>query len=1160
MACEDGSKAVPQRRPAASGWLVTVADDNGVATPSDEMQCRCASADRLVHLANGMVPTWAPLERPFPSLGSCAVPQHVVGVNTTVCMVTTLQKAFFEEPSNRGVLLRGVPGSGKSTFSRAYVASHEGSYPGGAIWLTGNTVAAITNRIGHQMRRFSHPASAEEVVPWFRDWLGRQPGRWLVVVDDVDNGSGIHGVGDTAADSLLEWLGDLWPGRSLGGGHELVTTRGARLSGWAESLTVVFTPPLTRDQAVLVLWRYIRRRAQVAPRDSDKGYLSLPHADGITAELTSDPLRHDRVPAGVLDPDMLVEWDRIPELVAELWAWDCGEQRRDEEISTFIQRLAPGLPDLASMAQSQRITLLQWYTRLLMVRPGVKVDQHVQQLQDLQRSPKQRSLGRKLYAWACLEASDAAGNPIHAWASARIELFKAVQQTVRRLCGVSYDDTLHVRGSRQHASQQRRNSGDPCADTPLEELLPLFRHDPVEYVALCTLPGKVLTSPGSGGRPAVLPVAADAVVASGSCIASFLPSYERDQHLVASGPGVGTGVGASVGAGASAGGEIPERVAALWQHGHDGNRQQEIAQDLVPGSSSDPVATQESHNFTLLQWFTLLLLLRPKVSADQHRQRVKAVARCIASQLHRGSRAWLPAPEATGTPPTPWMALYHRLRRVIGATVRLLSRSHSFLSKGKPTQLSVLRQRGPYEYGAVCDMVGRFVSPAGTTHDSFTPGVLGTAANAVMRAVANVAAFLPAAGERGAGLHAGHLASDGTVPDGHTGHGDGAAEREENVAAGRAQVAAQGSDQGGEPTTNTDTDGEEEDGVDNNVDGDDNSIDDSNRFVGDAASDGGGDGAESSHVTGRSDHDNTRGRNGCQSQGDYYNIAYARVGDAGGCAAAVSDDGSADHSEALLITGPTWPPRGMRIVALHGQRVDGMATLAAEFAAAAAPQYVGGVFVLDGQSTTAMWKGIRGVVLAKALCSGNEGAALDDMAVCNLFLRWLADVRPLCLFVVTNACVVEDAGIDSSDDSAASRCGALLWLLSRLRNTSNLHVLFTTTATRATTASVAPVVATISLGSSGDYHAVAVMKLLASAYSLPMGPFSSSPYPAKSAGCPSCPNCGLELDAHNMEERGLSATGAQLHGDSAANSATVKPCQCQDQSQREAAHAARILH
>ena len=149
------------------------------------------------------------------------------------------------------------------------------------------------------------------------------------------------------------------------------------------------------------------------------------------------------------------------------------------------------------------------------------------------------------------------------------------------------------------------------------------------------------------------------------------------------------------------------------------------------------------------------------------------------------------------------------------------------------------------------------------------------------------------------------------------------------------------------------------------------------------------------------------------------------------------------------------------------------------------------------------------------------------MAVCDLFLKWLADVRPLCLFVVTNARFVEDAGIDSSDDSVASRCEALSWLLSRLRNTSNLHVLFTTTVSRAVTARVAPVVATISLGSSGVYHAGAVMKLLASAYSLPMGPFSSLPFPAKSAGCPSCPNCGLELDA--QQARGLSVTGAQLH-------------------------------
>ena len=564
-----------------------------VTTASGHVQITCAK--QLLGPTNVVLRTCAPPASAFPSVRNSEVPQHVVGVDG---MVARLQKAFFEKPSKLGVLLRGPPGSGKSTIARTYVASHDGSYPGGAIWLTGDTVAAITKRIRGQMPRFAPPASAEEVAPWLRDWLGKQPRLWLVVVDDVGNGRCIRGVGDTATVSLLEWLGELLPGRSLGGGHVLVTTRATRLSGWAESLTVVFTPPLTRDQAVLVLWRYIRRRAQVAPRDSDEGYLSVPHADGITAELTSDPLRDDLVPAGVLDPDMLVEWDRIPELVAELWAWDCGEQRRDEEISMCIKRLAPGLPNLASMAQSQRITLLQWYTRLLMVRPEVTVDQHVQQLQDLQRSAKQRSLGRKLYAWACLEASDAANNPIHAWASARIELFKAVQQTVRRLCGVSSDDGLHVRSSRQHASQQRRNSGDPCADKPLTELLPLFRHDPVEYVALFTLAGTVLTSPGSDGRPSVLLQAADAVVASGSCIASFLPFYERDQHLVASGAGVGTGVGASAGAGASAGGEIPERVAALWQHGHDGNRQQEIVDDLVPGSSSDPVllvATQESH-------------------------------------------------------------------------------------------------------------------------------------------------------------------------------------------------------------------------------------------------------------------------------------------------------------------------------------------------------------------------------------------------------------------------------------------------------------------------------------------------------------------------------------------------------------------------------------
>ena len=571
-----------------------------VTTASGKAQIPCAN--QLLGPTNVVLRSCAPPESAFPSVRNSEVPQYVVGVETTVAR---LQKAFFNDPSGRGVLLRGGVGSGKSTIARAYVASHNGpdsGYPGGVVWLTGNTVAAVAQCVCDQMFRmknFSTEATPDEIGRWFCGWLvSLQPKRWLLVVDGVGNGGEIERDRGSAASSVLKWLGRFLP---RNGGHVLVTTSAIgipRQVNWIQGVDVAVVSPLTRDQAVLALWRYIRRRLPAAPRDGDKGYLSLPHPDGMAAGLTSDPLRDDLVPSGVLEPHFQVEWGKIPECVATVWEWDCGEQRRDEGISMCIQSLAPGLPNLASMAQSQGITLLQWYTWLLMVRPEVTVDQHVQQLQDLQRSPKQRSLGRKLYAWACLEASDAAGNPIHAWASARIELFKAVQQTVRRLCGVSSDDGLHVRSSRQHASQQRRNSGDPCADKPLTELLPLFRHDPVEYVALFTLAGTVLTSPGSDGRPSVLLQAADAVVASGSCIASFLPFYERDQHLVASGAGVGTGVGASAGAGASAGGEIPERVAALWQHGHDGNRQQEIVDDLVPGSSSDPVllvATQESH-------------------------------------------------------------------------------------------------------------------------------------------------------------------------------------------------------------------------------------------------------------------------------------------------------------------------------------------------------------------------------------------------------------------------------------------------------------------------------------------------------------------------------------------------------------------------------------
>ena len=177
--------------------------------------------------------------------------------------------------------------------------------------------------------------------------------------------------------------------------------------------------------------------------------------------------------------------------------------------------------------------------------------------------------------------------------------------------------------------------------------------------------------------------------------------------------------------------------------------------------------------------------------------------------------------------------------------------------------------------------------------------------------------------------------------------------------------------------------------------------------------------------------------------------------------------------------------------------------------------------MMDGRSTAAMWKDIRRVVLSKGLCSDAERAELDDMDMCFLFLKWLAGERGLCLFVVTHARFVNLADLDSSDDLVSARCGALPWLLSHLRNTSNLHILFTTTASRVVTVRVSRALATISLGASGDQHAEAVMKMLASVYSLTVD--SVSGLPKKPAGCPICGRLQFPPQAHYEGGRASSA-------------------------------------
>ena len=873
-------------------------------------------------------------------------------------MVSRLQSAFFANPSKPGVLLRGGPGSGKSTIARAYIASHNGHgsrYPGGTIWLAGNTVESIMKSVRSELFRFNPPASTKELGHWFRDWLAAQPKRWLLVVDDVGNGSGVE-CGASSSEPTT------WTCTMCCSVHAL-----------EETVCSMCTQP--------------RRSLQEVKRE----FLA-------------------QKKAGKVDPTQSVTDEAAME----------GGGATDR-VLRWVGHVLPGRTPAGGH---------------VLVTTRAASPPHVPWLQVL-----------KVVVVPPLTQGQAV-----------LAMWRYVQWFAPA--------TTYNEGGGIHS---RPRPGPPARGSPAK---------PQRHVEI---PAGVLA-----------------------------PELQYDW------------------------GDIPELVAELWAADHGGIQQRGFVRALVPGAPSDPVAMADSQRITLLQWITRLLLMRPQVPVEQLRRLVKGVELRLANQLH--AWAYLPAAEAVENPTAPRLTVHARLLDAISDTVRLLSGSHDSFKEDLATQLSLLRQHQPDEFGALCDLVARFVLPASTARGCFVPRELVRVADAVIRAGANFASFL-AACQSGTQLRAGYIVSGpddhsgagagagagagsevGAVVDaafgtrGETTHGDGGATRskdEESAAEGWVQVTAPASNDDGESSSDTDWEDSDTGGATDNEDGSGSGGDRPGGAGGGGAGAGGaggsggsgssgdGTGGGGANPDGGRDGDAPRGgnnatppdRGGRHSQGGCHDELCATAGEAGGVGTSPSDNGRTHHADPVLLTGPIWPPSGMRIVALHGQRGDGM-EVAAEFAGLVARHYAGGVFVLEGQSTTAMWRGIRRVVLSKALCSDAEGAELSDMAVCDLFLKWLADVRPLCLFVVTNVGV---ASSGRTGDSVASRCGAFPWLLSRLRNTSNLHVLFTTTASRAAIRRVAPVVATISLESYGDHQAEDVMKLVASACHLPMTSFSGLP-------------------------------------------------------------------
>ena len=142
---------------------------------------------------------------------------------------------------------------GKTTAATTYVAAtREGEYPGGAVWLCGETLNALElsmQQVHGQYLAGPHDGTLprDDACDAFLQWLAKGGrGRWLVVIDNVDG-----------VEEVLPRFMDKMPPSAVG--DVLVTTRASRARVRSEVSWAAFVEQrcLRTSDAAVVVWRLV---------------------------------------------------------------------------------------------------------------------------------------------------------------------------------------------------------------------------------------------------------------------------------------------------------------------------------------------------------------------------------------------------------------------------------------------------------------------------------------------------------------------------------------------------------------------------------------------------------------------------------------------------------------------------------------------------------------------------------------------------------------------------------------------------------------------------------------------------------------------------------------------------------------------------------------